>query len=212
MKKVKIVDAFEIVGKRTQVLAFYSATLSFNIDCAKRGLGRLKPSVLTTLRHKVSFFSAYKTHHCLRWDKNSRIVKDYARLLLHCISWYRDPVVCMCWVLVRPYGAAWWVNRGSVLSRMGCVINTPGTALYDFFLFFYPPHLHGVQNMWVCVWQGWIPVVSFCFLVLQVTIDLLSCSREGKRRVNKVSLNKLFMEWSPENVSIIERSLEEFWL
>lgn len=84
----------------TQVFAFYPATLNFNTDCAKRGLGCLKPSVLTTLRHKVSFFVACKTPHCLRWDKNSRIVKDYTRLLLHCISWYREPCgfVCVgCW-------------------------------------------------------------------------------------------------------------------
>lgn len=151
----------------------------------------------------LELFVAFKPPDRPQWDKHSRIVKDYAGLLLRCIRYY-GVSLALC-----VFGC-WWghmflpeaPNRGSVLSRKRCVINTSGATLYIFpvpsFLSLSPPWSQGLMCELV---SG---MGSFSSLCVQSLQPIHESGSSKKCSMNEAMLIRLFLDRALGNVSIIE--------
>lgn len=78
--------------------------------------------------------------------------------------------------------------------------------------FFNLPHLHGAEDEWICMWQGWIPALSLGFVIPRFTSGLLSCGKtqckhaEVEQTIYRADPRKGINYWAPPGgVLIVER-------
>lgn len=92
---ISLLHLIFVSGKLIGNICLVSAILDLSIRHTeytwKKGVGELVASearafCTSSATNRVELFVAFKPPDRPQWDKDSRIVKDYAGLLLHCIS------------------------------------------------------------------------------------------------------------------------------